>query len=395
MKNLWLTFFTGRVLVKVEGRGFERLINHVTRTKLALWNVKQHKKEGITFFISLQDIHKLRKIARQYDCKISFIRGEGFPFLLKRAGKNGGFIVGIGLFFLVGMILSNITWGIEVKGANPETEHKIRLELDKLGIKIGSLHWLNDHPETIQKKLTDRLENITWIGVELKGTTFHFQVVEKNEPDKVEESGPRELVAKKKSVIANLFIEKGKPLVKVNQYVDKGQLLVSGVIGEGENQRLIAATGKVWGKTWYKTDVKYPLESNLLVYNGEELRVQYIRVGKLNIRFWGFKKNDFSQYETELDDHPIYLLGWKLPLSYIEKTIREKEEIQRSLTKQEAVEAAKELARMDLKMKIPEDAKVDKEYILHEEVENGKVVLSVYFQVIENIAEEKPIIQGD
>ena len=46
-------------------------------------------------------------------------------------------------------------------------------------------------------------------------------------------------------------------------------------------------------------------------------------------------------------------------------------------------------------MNIPEDARVDEEYILHEEVENGKVKLSVNFQVIENIAEEKAIIQGE
>ena len=69
----------------------------------------------------------------------------------------------------------------------------------------------------------------------------------------------------------------------------------------------------------------------------------------------------------------IHFLGWRLPILYSEKTIREKEEIHRTLTKVEAIEAAKELARRDLKMNIPEDAQLDEEYILHEEVENGKV----------------------
>jgi len=32
---------------------------------------------------------------------------------------------------------------------------------------------------------------------------------------------------------------------------------------------------------------------------------------------------------------------------------------------------------------------------LQQEVDNGKVKLSINFQVIENIAEERPIIQGD
>ncbi len=43
---------------------------------------------------------------------------------------------------------------------------------------------------------------------------------------------PQHLVANKRAVISDMFIEKGKPLVGVHQYVEKGQLLVSGIISE-------------------------------------------------------------------------------------------------------------------------------------------------------------------
>lgn len=79
------------------------------------------------------------------------------------------------LFFIVITILSNIIWGIQIKGASPQLEHQIRKELDKLGIHIGKLQFFVDDVETIQRKLEDRIPELTWIGVELNRTTFHFR----------------------------------------------------------------------------------------------------------------------------------------------------------------------------------------------------------------------------
>ncbi|MBW8348154.1 sporulation protein YqfD [Bacillus sp. IITD106] len=395
MKNQWLTFITGRVLVKAEGKGIERLINRLAHSGLIMWKVKKRKSGAVLFFIALPDLHKFRNAARKSDCSISFIRGEGLPFIWKRAQRNSGFLVGIVLFFLIAFILSNVTWGIEIKGADPETEHKIRKELTHLGIKVGTFHMLNDKPDVIQQKLTDRIDNITWVGVELKGTTFHFNVVQKNDPKKPELKSPSNIVAKKKAVISDLFVEKGKPLVKINQYVEKGQVLVTGVIGSEDKPKLVSATGEVWGITWYNTKVEFPLKSQFKVYSGEEIRRHYVLAGKLSIPIWGFKRVNFKQYKIETIDHDLFFLGWKLPIKYSERTIRENEIMPRSLTKDEAIEAAIELARRDVENTIPADARLDREYILQQEVDNGKVKLSINFQVIENIAEERPIIQGD
>lgn len=395
MKNRWMTFLSGRVLVKADGQGLELLLNKMTREGITVWKVKRLKSGVILFNISLHDIHKLRKAARRFECRISFIRGEGAPFLWKRLLKNNGFLGGMVLFFILITVLSNITWGIEIEGANPETEHKIRKELTKLGVSVGTSHFLNQDLEKIQRTLSDRVDNITWIGVELKGTTFHFQIVEKTEPEKQEARSPGHLVATKKAVVEKMFIEKGKPLVKVNQFVEKGQILVSGTIGNDDDVRVISARGEVWGKTWYATNAEFPLRSTFQIFNGEEKRKHLLRFGSLTVPVWGFGKAGFETYEVEADVHPIRFLGKELPIAYIEKTTRATEEYNRSLTENEATDAAKELARRDLMKNIPKDARIDDEIILHEEVESGKVKLTMYFQVIENIALEKPITQGD
>ena len=35
-----------------------------------------------------------------------------------------------------------MVWGIEVQDAKPETEHTIRKELDKMGVKIGKVQFM-------------------------------------------------------------------------------------------------------------------------------------------------------------------------------------------------------------------------------------------------------------
>jgi similar to stage IV sporulation protein len=314
---------------------------------------------------------------------------------MKRLFLNGGFIFGAVGFILVMVILSNMVWGIEIKGAKPATEHQIKKELSELGIKVGKLQFYIDDVETIQKKLTDKIEELTWVGVELKGTTYHFQVVEKNQPDKPELLSPRNLVAKKKAVIVQMFVEKGQAKVKRFDHVLPGQLLVSGSIGKEDNPKIVPAEAEILGETWYKTDVTLPVKSTFFVFNGLEKQKQTISIGKFEIPIWGFGKIKFKEYEQERTEKNVRFLKWDLPISYVINTYRNRETVTREYSKEEALQNAKNLAREDIKSLLSEDAIINSEKVLHQSFQNGKVKLSIHFQVIEDIVKAQPIIQGD
>ena len=213
MKNHWIHFFSGIVTVKITGKGLERFINTFTRNGLTIWNVKRQGVQSLTFKMKLTDVKKIRSIVKGSECKVHFLKREGAPFLLKRLFQNSGLLVGAILFIFVIFLLSNMVWGINVKGADPATEYKIYKELDKMGIKVGKLQLFVDNVESIQQQLSNNIEEITWVGVELKGTTYHLQVVEKNEPKQPEYFSPQHLVAKKKAVIVDMFVEEGKAVV--------------------------------------------------------------------------------------------------------------------------------------------------------------------------------------
>jgi similar to stage IV sporulation protein len=391
MKNQWFEFLSGKVTVKVSGRGIERFLNVLIRNGLMIWNVKRHGTETITFTMRLKDALKIRHYARERECSISFLKRAGMPFLFKRLLKNSGFVAGAVLFLMIIMLLSNVIWGIEIKGAKPATEYQIRKELDKMGVKIGKVQLFVDNVEGIQRKLTNRIGNLTWVGVELKGTTYHLQVVEKKEPEKLEHLEPRNLVAKKKAIIYSMYIETGQKVVDIHDHVQPGQLLVSGVIGREGQTEQVAAVGEVWGETWYKSHVELPLKTNFFVFNGKEKQKQSLIIGNLEIPIWGFGEPEFKEYEAEKNVKKLNFLKWELPISFSNETLRAREETTRTYSTKEAEKIALELAKNKIKSGLDEEAIIKDEKILHKELKNGKVILDVHFKVIENIAVGQPI----
>jgi similar to stage IV sporulation protein len=393
MKNQWIEFIYGEVTIKVAGKGIERFLNALTRSGLRIWNVKRHGTETITFKMRVQDALKIRQFARKSECEVSFLQRNGAPFLLRRVLKNSGFLFGAALFFFLIVLLSNVVWGIEIKGAKPATEYQIRKELDKMGVKIGKVQFFIDNVDTIQRKLTNNIGALTWVGVELKGTTYQLQVVEKKQPKEPKQLTPRNLVATKKATIVKFEVETGQKVVELHEQVVPGQILVSGLIGKEGEEKPIAAKGKVWGETWYISHVELPLKTNFNVYNGKEQQRYSILAGNLEIPIWGFGKPEFKEFETEKNSKKIRFLKWELPISIESKTIREREKIERVYNQEEAVKIALDMAKKDIKNNIYEDAKIKNEKILHKVIENGKVILDIHFKVIENIAQEQPIVQ--
>lgn len=395
MKNQWINFFSGIIKVNVKGKGIERLLNKFIRENIMIWDIKRHGEEAVTFFILLKDIPKIRPLIRKSGCKMTFLNKKGFPFLIKKSISNSGFVLGFLSFLFIIFLLSNVVWGIEIEGAKPETEHKIMKELKKMGITKGKLQFFIKDVDEIQKDLTNNIKEITWIGVVLNGTTYQFDVVEKNQPEPVEKLSPRNLVAKREGVITYMFVEEGQPLVKINEFVRKGQILISGTIGSDKHNKLVPARGKILGNTWYLSKVEVPLQSTFHVLTGSAQKKYFLNIGKISIPVFGFEKTKYKQYEIEKVTKKLKFLKWSLPISFQVHTIREKESVLRAYTLSEAVKIGKEIGRRELQNKLSDEAIIKGENVLHQANENGKVKLSIHYQVIENITLARPITQGD
>ncbi|MBP0723588.1 sporulation protein YqfD [Bacillus sp. RG28] len=395
MRNNWTSKITGIVQVKVTGIGPERYLNDCMRKGIPLKDIKKVGEQCILFKIELTDLKRLRKIPRKKIYKVEFLSRKGFPFQLKRAIKHIGFVTGILTFVSLLFILSNMVWKIEIVGASPSVEYKVMKELNSMGIKRGVTQYSIPKLQEIQKKLQDKIPSITWVGVKLYGTTFHFQVVEKKLPKPDPILKPQHIVAKEKAIVTGMYVEKGKPLVTINDFVHKGQILVSGLLGTEENPIPVPAVGEIMGEVWREEYVTVPIHTNFQLLSGKSKRNYFIRIGKMKIKYWGFDKNTFKRYKDEKQEYQIKFLKWKLPIYLAKNTQFESKEVTRTYTKEDAKEVALKIGRKDVMKDLDKDAKILSEKVLHESIDNGKVNIRIFYKINEVISKPQTIVQGD
>ena len=395
MKNKWIYYFVGFVRVEIVGKYGERFLNRCIEERMMIWDISRVSEEKIVAYVLLSDVKRLKPLLKMTSCKISFVERKGLPFFYRRLMTRSGLAIGFFSAFIIILLLSNMVWSITIKGATPKAEHELRQIIADMGIQRGKFVFLLPSVEDIQKEATERLDGATWIGVRLNGTNYEFEVVEQVLPEQEEEIGPRHLVATKKAIIHDLFVEKGSAQVKPNQFVQKGDVLVSGYIGKEGSQKLVGAKGVIFGEIWYKSTVTVPLKQTIDTLTGEETSRHYISLFGLDVPVWGFKKEEFTQEELNEKVVPLSFLNVTLPIQYKQKQWLEKESFTREYTNEEAVKVGLEAATYELKQRLPKDAEIKNEKVLHETVENGKVKLLIHYQVIEDITGIERISQGE
>lgn len=299
------------------------------------------------------------------------------------------------------LLLSNILWKVEITGVPTDIEKKITKELNNSGIHPGAWTFSMDSPSDIQQNLLKHIPELLWVGVEKMGTTIRLEGVEKIVVKKEPVSGPRDLVATKKGIIKKMYVSKGRPLVYVNDYVEPGEVLVSGNLRENENVDeekekkqspvLVSAEGEVIARTWYEIHATIPLKTTQEILTGEQETKYYMQLADFRLPVWHFLNPDFEEIQVDNEKKPIYFFKWKLPISIVESVINEKKSKQISHTKKEAIQIGVEQARRQLQMQLPKGAKIISEKILHDSVDHGKVKIALYVTVEENIAQAEAI----
>ncbi|RNA68866.1 sporulation protein YqfD [Alteribacter keqinensis] len=395
MKNMWINTFSGYVRVKVEGTYPELFINRCNDNKIMIWDIRQAGEKTYVCSVLLDDVKRLRKVSRESGCKIRFLERKGAPFFIRKMVIRNGFVTGTAIFVALLFLLANMVWNIEIDGASPAMEHDIRQKVDELGIQRGKLQFRLPPPEVIQEEISDEIPDATWIGVTIRGTTYHFQVVEKELAEKEPAEAPGHLVASRKAVIHHMFVEQGSAVVEANQVVKKGDLLVTGLIGrEGKEQR-VAAKGEVFGEVWYKAHVTVPLEQTFHAVTGNYDTHHYINFGRFQMPVWGFGDSEFEAITEEEFTRSFSPFGYTLPFQYKRVTNRETETVNQVLAYEEALETAKDKSRIEVMERFSEKAEIMGEKVLHEEEQNGKVKVTIHYRIIDNISRKQPIIQGD
>jgi len=386
-----VNWIQGYLELQIKGKYVERLLNRMVGQGMQVWNIRRKGTEAY-FCISLDDFYQLKPLLKETYCRFHVVKRKGFPFFLRKMRTRSLFFIGI-LLFLIGIYaLSFVVWRVEVVGNEKIPELEIRQAAEQLGVKQGVFVFQLPPMEKIQRELLKKLPNTSWVGFEMKGTTALIKVAEKVLPEETRPTpGHNHLIARKKAVVYYIFAERGKPLVKVNDVVKPGQILISGILGNEEHSVLDTARGIVEGEVWYESEIEVPLKQNRPVLTGDNYKEKYLVIGDWNLKISGYFRKPFNHAVKTEDISLIpwvkkyFNLGLKT-VTYREDTIHET-----LINEEEASALGKRFARENLLKKLDASARIKEEKVLHQRRENGKVYIKIHYVVIENIAKIQEI----
>ncbi|GIO65593.1 sporulation protein YqfD [Paenibacillus cookii] len=396
MKIPTLSGVRGCVQITVRGEGINRLINALAEAGIPVWDIRPaSNNQTADMKLLLRDFHALRPLLKRTGCRMHVARRIGLPFRLAKLYKRKFFAAGIGAFFLLLFVLSSLVWNINVVGNEKIPTEDILKAAKEEGVRPYQWIFRLKEPDKLSRALSLKLPETSWIGVERKGTTITIQVVEAEKPEKEPLASPRHLVSKSDAVITSIYAEQGRPLVQKNTRVKKGQVLISGILGDGEaRSQVVVAKGEVKGLVWHEYQLEVPLVQKRKIYTGERKDKSYLVLGNRAIQLWGYGKEPFAKSETLTERDPLTWRSIALPIGWMTEKVMEVTETQETLQPEEAKKLGLEAAIRDILAKYGNDSQIISQKILHEKRENGKVYMKVLFEVEEKIAEELPIVQS-
>lgn len=389
-----VTKVRGFVTIELKGERLEELINLASASRLILWDMRIKAPQLAEVNLHVSDVFKLRPFLKQTGCRMHILRRYGLPFFLDKLGKRKFFMIGAVLFLIGLFLLSSLVWKVEVEGNEKLLKAEVLEEAQKIG--IYELQWkfrLAD-ADRLAMELQSRLPGTAWVGVELEGTHVRIKVVESTSPDPKELVSPRHLVASKNAVITGVFAEKGKPVVQPNQYVRKGDVLISGWIGNEENSQLVVSSGKVMGLVWYTSKIDIPLVRQYKTYTGESYNRFSLLFGNRALPLNQWTNQGYEEQENIASRKTIRWRDYRLPFGWMTERVMEVKKVEQPLPVEDAEQIALERARSELLIEAGEGSRIVSEKLLNRKEEGGKLFLEVHFEVEEEISEELAIVPG-
>lgn len=303
-------FFCGVLELEVSGIYPEKILNLCAKNRIVVWN-SRFKKQKIRLFITVKDFKKLRKILKRSGIRVHILSKEGFPFFINLYKKRFGIFLGIIIFFAVLQFMSGFIWVVDVNGNKTVSESEIFSACSELGIKIGAKRDEIDTKNTPQELLL-KMDELSWASFNIEGCALTVNVTE-IKPKKEDNSVATNLKAKCDGVVKRIDVTSGNCVVKVGDTVKKGDILVSGIIENASDTKMVHSIGSIVAQTEETITLSEPFEKEIEYPTGKIAKKSVLEVFTLKIPLYlGKEKGDYS---AVLKKQNLKLFSQKLPIT--------------------------------------------------------------------------------
>ena len=283
--------------------------------------------------------------------------------------------------FLIIYLLSNLIFRVDIITNDKKMKDKLNKYLITKGISKYHLKKNYNELKSIKEDILSKYKDeIDWIEIESIGSKYIVRFEPRVNTKFNTDNKFQNIIATKNAVIYSMDIKRGQIIKNRFDYVKKGDVIVSGYIYLNDKiMDTIKAEGIVYGETWYKVKVKYPLKYENIKKTGKSNKV-------LSIKFINNSINFFNKYKDYDKKSNILLKNNILPISIDIEKQSELSIKRESNNKKEAVKKAVDSALKKISKKLSDKEYIKDYKILNTSSNNNEVSVTVFVSVVESIS---------
>ena len=301
MNNKLLYKLDSIVEISITGKNIHNYIKRVLlKNKINIIKLTYINYKEVLVILKYSDYLKLLDNRSIYE--ISLIRKYGKLKFIDRINKNFVLLISIIMGISIIYILSNFIYSIDVIHSVKSVRDLVNNELERNGITKYSWKKSYGELERIEDKiLEDNKDKLEWIEITTNGTRYIVRVEERKIKTDNSYFEYQSIVARKNCILYEVNASKGEKVRLPNQYVKKGDVVISGYITLPDNNKIASmAEGKVLGEVWYTIDVSYPYTYYEEKYTGKKKNVLVIHFYNKDIPILSF--NHFRSFKTKSNE---------------------------------------------------------------------------------------------
>ena len=338
------------------------------------------------------DYEDYKKISRRYKTKI--IKYYGKRFIINYLDTNKYMLISLFISFLVLYLLTNTIFKININTNDEKLYNLINNSLKENNISIYKRKKSFKELKKIKNKiLKNNEDSLEWIEIKEKGCIYNVELTARvKNKENNSDNNPKDIVASKDGLIKYITSSSGVKLKDVNDYVKKGEVLISGNIIKGEDTLItqVRAKGKVYAEVWYTVNITIPFNYVEYVETGKVINHYYLDIAGKKFTLIGKYDSNFTMNTKDLVLEKPYLF-FKL----YKETKREYKYKEFNINENEAYKEALKRSENKIKSKLNDNEYIISKKVLKKEVFRSKMNIEVFFKVYENIGVTSNIVEKD
>lgn len=373
---------TSKVKIAIKGKNVNRFLFKMYRKKIPVLHIDKKNSNEMYICIYFKDYESVVKINTIYE--IYIVEYGGLVAGKQKIYKNRFVLFFIIISLILIFTLSKMIFNVEIITNDSSMRRVLLSELESHNIKKYSFQKKYDDIQKIKDKILNKFKDeIEWIEIELVGTNY----IVRYEPRIIDEenlkSKPRHIIARQDAVIYSVTSSKGQIIKNKNEYVKKGDIIVSGnILLNDEIKESISAEGRILGEVWYEVDVYYPYAYYEQVKTGREKNIYVINF--LNYRLELF---NFTPFYDKIINSKVIIKSDVLPFNLTKEKQIEVNTISSIKTEELVYLDAVSLAQSKIENKLNDGEFIKTYKVINKVLSDKGIELKIFFSVIEDITE--------